>query len=246
MNEEITRMLDNITPEQFAGVIKYLDAQKIEKEAITKGTNQEEIIRIYLEGLSKNDPELAAKFPNNPMKKGMKDCMKYIESIARKTRQPIMTSFDVFNHAVQYFLDDSIQKIDQPKPASKTPAVTPKVDIQALLDEKEKWEAENKAKIDEWEIAQNAKIDKWDKDNTEDLFGNKPENPFAKEQNPYLNMTFPKQLILDKAIEAQKNSKSTSADAPTEAPAEEPENNEDEMDDTAGELEYEEEEDNNE
>ena len=47
MNEEITRMLDNITPEQFAGVIKYLDAQKIEKEAITKGTNQEEIIRIY-------------------------------------------------------------------------------------------------------------------------------------------------------------------------------------------------------
>lgn len=237
-NELITRKLENVTQEQLENVIKYLDAQRIENDAVSKGKTNEDIIRLYLEGLAKNHPDLAAKFPNNPMGKTMKDCMEYIESLARKmagnSQMATVTSFTVFNWAILYFTDDSIKKHETPKPTPvvKTTAThTQKVDLKALLAEKETWEKENKAKIDEWEQKHNAEIDDWESKHPADLFGYKPENPFLKKQNPYLNMVFPKQGILDKAIEAQKPSQTASTPPTPKEPEPDP--------DAVGELVYE-------
>ena len=226
--EEITRVLENVTVEQFESAMTFLGAQELEAKVITEGKTPEDMIRIWLDGQRANNPELAAKYPKNPMGKTVKDCWSYIEQLIRKNNTGktlgCATSFQVFKWAAKYFIDDTIKKEEKAATATvKTSVPAPKVDIAALQAEKEQWEADNKAKIDEWEQKQNAKIDKWDNEHPEDLFGYRPENPFAKEENPYLKMVFPKQAILDKAIEAQKTPAKAAAPVPVETPAAEAE-----------------------
>lgn len=232
--EEITRMLENTSAKDVENLIKYLNIQKAEAEAVTKGTTNEEIVQNYLDNLIKYDPQLAEKYPTNNMNKGIKDCMDYINNLAQKTAAPgarmaAVNSFTVFEWAVRYFLQDEIEKFEKPKPAPyqpKAPTLQQKIDT--LKQAKEKWLQGNKNKIDAWEIENNAKIDLWEKEHKLDLFPSN--NPYANKVNPHLSEVFPQQEELDKLITEQnkKSKPEPTAEPEKTEPAAEPDNSDQE------------------
>lgn len=220
-NEEITRMLENIPAEKMQSFIKWMATQEAEHEAICKGSTPQEILKAYLDKMAEHDPQLATKYPQNPMGKTIKDCWEMIENRANELsgnkRQIGLTSFQVFDMAVRYFLDDEAKKYERPKNAPIAHTVIPKNNLESLLKEKENWETANKKKIDEWEKEHNAKIDAWELEHKQDLFP--PENPLLKQENPFLKSVFPQQAQLDKLL-TEKTKTTTKQVTPEPASAE--------------------------
>ena len=235
--EEITSLLDNTSKEDVENLVKYLKIQKAESYAITHGKTNKEIIQAYLEKMAELDPTIAAVYPTNEAGKTMDDCMLYIEDNALKmvperrgTQCAQLPSFTVFEWAERYFLDPEVKKFEKPKPAPAAKPYQPKKKtLKELQEAKAEWEKENSQKAQEWEIANNAKIDEFERAHALDLF--KPENPHIKNVNPHLVATFPEQEELDKLLRAEENSSEETV--PPVETTEEPEQEE-----TAGELEY--------
>ena len=205
--DEITSLLENTSKEDVQNLVEYLKIQKAENYAIRMGKDNESIVKAYLDKLSELDPELAKFYPNNPSGKTVKDCMQYLEDLALKQvkeKRGIqcvkMNSFEVFDLAVTYFMDNSITKFEKkvaPKPAASA-TKTKKQQIAELEAEKQKWMQQNAADVEKWEVEHNAKIDAFEKEHAMDMFP--PENKLLKEVNPFLDKKFPKQEQLDKLL----------------------------------------------
>ena len=213
--EQITRMFENHSEEEVSKVFTFLNNKAAEEAAIAAGETPDKMVKGYLDKIATLDPQLAEVYPDNPNGKTIEDCLMYIENEAQekcKNRSGFqcvtITSFDVFNWATMYFLNPEIKKIEKPKPApikvttsvSNTPV---KLDLEALLKEKEEWEIAHNERIDKWEKENQKSIEKFERENPMDLWGNKPENPFKDKVNPFANEQFPKQSMLDKALEQQ-------------------------------------------
>ena len=212
--DQITRMLESTSEQDMRNLLNYLNIQKAENEAVRKGTNAKEMVQIYLDELSKYDELLASKYPKNPAGKTIEDCMEYVQNNARKCREGsssfvAVTSFAVFNWAVEYFLDDSIAIVKKKKtiPAKKQDK-TPT--IEELQKEKAEWQAMNDKLVQEWEVNHNAQIDAFELKNKLELFP--AENPYLKDVNPYLGKTFPNQELLDKLLTGQSSDTSDNED----------------------------------
>lgn len=234
--EQITRMLENVSENDMQNILGFAKNKAAEEAAIANGQTPEKMIEGYLNHMAKIDPQLAEVYPNNPDGKTIEDCCMYIEKLAKGKaanhsgfQLVTISSFDVFQWATQYFLDKEIKKIEKPAPTpvktytsvSKTPTI--KLDADALLKEKKEWEKTNNEKIDAWEKENNRNIDKFEWEHPEDLFGNKPENPYKTKENPYLKLTFPKQALLDHALaQKDKTTKLSPAEEPKPSPEPEP------------------------
>ena len=210
MNEqEIKSLLENVSLSDIKNCVEYLKIQHAENEAVAKGKTQKDIIKLFLDERRKTSLRLAPKYPENAMGKTINDCYAYIEDNAKKAanggRSIALTSYTIFDWAVNYFCDDSITKFETAKPKTTAPASKPAAPKQATLadlqKEKEEWQKDNDQKVAQWEIENNKKIDEFDKKYAMDFFP--PENPHRNAVNPYLNMTFPRQTELDKMLAEQ-------------------------------------------
>lgn len=213
--QEIKSLLETTSPQDVKNLVEYLKIQHAENEAVAKGKTQKDIVRIFLDERRKSNLKLAQKYPENAMGKSFDDCWAYIEDNAKKAangqNRVAITSFTVFDWAVNYFCDDTIQKFATAKPkTTKTPTSTkkaPEKDLQTALKElqqaKEAWQKSNDEKVAKWEIENNQAIDKFDKEHAMDLFP--PENPYRAKENPHLSAVFPEQNELDKVLAAIQN-----------------------------------------
>ena len=208
--EEITSMLENVSKKDIENLLGYLKVQEAESHALAKAKSFNEIIEMYLTKMAELDPQLAEKFPNNPAGKSVKDCVEYINNQARKmvtnqtgTQCVALSNAEVYNLAVQYFLDDTIEKVEKKEPVRKPAPKPAKRTLAQLQEAKTKWQEENDKQVREWEIAHNARIDKFENEHKLDLFP--PENPYLKEVNPFLDKTFPDQEELDKLLAEKDN-----------------------------------------
>ena len=209
-NEELTSMLKNVSRKDIENLLRYHRVQEAESHALAKAKSFNEIIEMYLTKMAELDPQLAEKFPNNPAGKTVKDCVEYINNQARKmvtnqtgTQCVALSNAEVYNLAVQYFLDDSIEKVEKKEPVRKPAPKPAKRTLAQLQKAKEEWQKENDRQVQEWEIAHNARIDKFENEHKLDLFP--PENPYLKEVNPFLDKTFPDQEELDKLLAEKDN-----------------------------------------
>ena len=214
--QEIKSLLETTSPQDVKNLVEYLKIQHAENEAVAKGKTQKDIVKIFLDERRKSNLKLAQKYPENAMGKSFDDCWAYIEDNAKKAangqNRVAITSFTVFDWAVNYFCDDNVQKHTTAKPkTTKTPTSAkkaPEKDLQIALKElqqaKEAWQKSNDEKVAKWEIENNQAIDKFDKEHNMDLFP--PENPYRNKVNPYLNEEFPEQKELDKVLAAIQNS----------------------------------------
>lgn len=213
--QEIKSLLETTSPQDVKNLVEYLKIQHAENEAVAKGKTQKDIVKIFLDERRKSNLKLAQKYPENAMGKTFDDCWAYIEDNAKKAangqNRVAITSFTVFDWAVNYFCDDTIQKFAATKPkTTKTSTSTkkaPEKDLQTALKElqqaKEAWQKSNDEKVAKWEIENNQAIDKFDKEHAMDLFP--PENPYRTKENPHLSAVFPEQNELDKVLAAIQN-----------------------------------------
>lgn len=214
--QEIKSLLNTTSTQDVKNLVEYLKIQHAENEAVAKGKTQKDIVKIFLDERRKSNLKLTQKYPENAMGKSFDDCWAYIEDNAKKAangqNRVAITSFTVFDWAVNYFCDDNVQKHTTAKPkTTKTPTSAkkaPEKDLQIALKElqqaKEAWQKSNDEKVSKWEIENNQAIDKFDKEHSMDLFP--PENPYRTKENPHLNAIFPEQKELDKVLAAIKNS----------------------------------------
>lgn len=214
--QEIKSLLETTSSQDVKNLVEYLKIQHAENEAVAKGKTQKDIVKIFLDERRKSNLKLAQKYPENAMGKSFDDCWAYIEDNAKKAangqNRVAITSFTVFDWAVNYFCNDNVQKHTTAKPkTTKTPTSTKKAtekDLQTALKElqqaKEAWQKSNDEKVSKWEIENNQAIDKFDKEHAMDLFP--PENPYRTKENPHLNAVFPEQNELDKVLAAIQNS----------------------------------------
>lgn len=213
--QEIKSLLETTSTQDVKNLVEYLKIQHAENEAVAKGKTQKDIVKIFLDERRKSNLKLAQKYPENAMGKTFDDCWAYIEDNAKKAangqNRVAITSFTVFDWAVNYFCDDTIQKFATAKPkTTKTPTSAkkaPEKDLQTALKElqqaKEAWQKSNDEKVAKWEIENNQAIDKFDKEHNMDLFP--PENPYRTKENPHLSAVFPEQNELDKVLAAIQN-----------------------------------------
>lgn len=220
--EEITSMLENVSKKDIENLLGYLKVQEAENAALASGTTNKEIIEGYLNKLAELDPALGAVYPNNAQGKTIDDCLAYIEDLVSKqvkTRAGMQCvsapSFQVFEWAVRYFMDETIEKFEK-KVSTPTykPAQPKKKTLKDLQKAKEDWQKENDRQVQEWEIAHNARIDKFENEHKLDLFP--PENPYLKEENPFLDKTFPDQEELDKLLAEKENTTPETENVPGE------------------------------
>ena len=233
--EQITRMFENHSQEEVSKIFEFAKNKAAEEAAIAAGETPELMIKGYLDHMITLDPQLAAVYPDNPDGKTIEDCLMFIEDKAEDKCQNksgfqviTLSSFDVFNRATMYFLNPEIKKVEKPKPApvkvttsvSHTPV---KLDLEALLKEKQEWEIAHNERIDKWEKENQKAIEKFERENPMDLWGNKPENPFKDKVNPFANEQFPKQSMLDKALEQQDKVQTSETTDETSEPEPDPE-----------------------
>lgn len=204
--QEIKSLLETTPMEDIKQLFEYLKIQHAENQAIAKGATQEEVVKHFLDERRKTNLKLAQRYPENPMGKTFDDCWAYIESNAQKAakgeRKVTLTSFTIFDWAVNYFCDDSIAKVEKaktkPVATTKRPNEPKKTTLEDLQKAKEEWQKANDKKVADWEIQNNAAIDKFDAEHAMDLFA--PENPYKTKENPYLKEVFPRQAELDKLL----------------------------------------------
>ena len=206
--QEIKSLLETTSPQDVKNLVEYLKIQHAENEAVAKGKTQKDIVKIFLDERRKSNLKLAQKYPENAMGKTFDDCWAYIEDNAKKAangqNRVAITSFTVFDWAVNYFCDDSIAKVEKAKPTTSKPAKEEKPaksELQTLQEAKEIWQKKNDQQVAQWEQENNAAIDKFEKEHTMDLFP--PVNPYLNKENPYLSAVFPQQEKLDKLLAVQ-------------------------------------------
>lgn len=206
--QEIKSLLETTSPQDVKNLVEYLKIQHAENEAVAKGKTQKDIVRIFLDERRKSNLKLAQKYPENAMGKSFDDCWAYIEDNAKKAangqNRVAITSFTVFDWAVNYFCDDSIAKVEKAKPTTSKPAKEEKPaksELQTLQEAKEIWQKKNDQQVAQWEQENNTAIDKFEKEHAMDLFP--PVNPYLNKENPYLNAVFPQQEKLDKLLAVQ-------------------------------------------
>lgn len=206
--QEIKSLLETISPQDVKNLVEYLKIQHAENEAVAKGKTQKDIVKIFLDERRKSNLKLAQKYPENAMGKSFDDCWAYIEDNAKKAangqNRVAITSFTVFDWAVNYFCDDSIAKVEKAKPTTSKPTKEEKPtksELQTLQEAKEIWQKKNDQQVAQWEQENNAAIDKFEKEHAMDLFP--PVNPYLNKENPYLNTVFPQQEKLDKLLAVQ-------------------------------------------
>lgn len=212
MNEqEIKSLLENVALSDIKNCVEYLKIQHAENQAVAQGKSQKEIIKIFLDERRKTSLRLAPKYPENTMGKNMDNCYAYIMDNAKKAangaHMATITSFTVFDWAVNYFCDDSIPKFETAKAKTTAPTGKPiakkETTLEELMQEKEEWQKDNDQDVANWEIENNKKIDEFDKKYAMDFFP--PENPHRNAVNPYLNKVFPRQAELDKMLAEKSN-----------------------------------------
>lgn len=206
--QEIKSLLETTSPQDVKNLVEYLKIQHAENEAVAKGKTQKDIVKIFLDERRKSNLKLAQKYPENAMGKSFDDCWAYIEDNAKKAangqNRVAITSFTVFDWAVNYFCDDSIAKVEKAKPTTSKPTKEEKPtksELQTLQEAKEIWQKKNDQQVAQWEQENNAAIDKFEKEHAMDLFP--PVNPYLNKENPYLNAVFPQQEKLDKLLAVQ-------------------------------------------
>ena len=206
--QEIKSLLETTSPQDVKNLVEYLRIQHAENEAVAKGKTQKDIVKIFLDERRKSNLKLAQKYPENAMGKTFDDCWAYIEDNAKKAangqNRVAITSFTVFDWAVNYFCDDSIAKVEKAKPTTSKPAKEEKPaksELQTLQEAKEIWQKKNNQQVAQWEQENNAAIDKFEKEHAMDLFP--PVNPYLNKENPYLSAVFPQQEKLDKLLAVQ-------------------------------------------
>lgn len=206
--QEIKSLLETTSTQDVKNLVEYLKIQHAENEAVAKGKTQKDIVRIFLDERRKSNLKLAQKYPENAMGKSFDDCWAYIEDNAKKAangqNRVAITSFTVFDWAVNYFCDDSIAKVEKAKPTTSKPTKEEKPTkskLQTLQEAKEIWQKKNDQQVAQWEQENNAAIDRFDKEHTMDLFP--PVNPYLNKKNPHLNAVFPHQEELDKLLAVQ-------------------------------------------
>lgn len=206
--QEIKSLLETTSPQDVKNLVEYLKIQHAENEAVAKGKTQKDIVKIFLDERRKSNLKLAQKYPENAMGKSFDDCWAYIEDNAKKAangqNRVAITSFTVFDWAVNYFCDDSIAKVEKAKPTTSKPAKEEKPvksELQTLQEAKEIWQKKNDQQVAQWEQENNTAIDKFEKEHAMDLFP--PVNPYLNKENPYLNAVFPQQEKLDKLLAVQ-------------------------------------------
>lgn len=191
--------LSKLTQEQLNLLLRQAEYAEAEREAL-KGKTHEEMITYYLDYKAKQSPELAAKYPNNPKGKSMKDCYEYITNKVRKMangrNSAMLQHNEVFAMAEQYFMDDTIEKVEHKAPVTRT--TTPTNSIKTMsAEEREKkakeweedrqkrqkaWIENNKKNYDKWQQEHDKKVNNWKMD----LFADHNTEPdFVKETNPY-------------------------------------------------------------
>ncbi len=224
--EQITRMLENHSEEEVSKVFNFLNNKAAEEAAIAAGETPDKMVKGYLDKMATLDPQLAEVYPDNPDGKTIEDCLMFIQNEAEEKCKNksgfqcvTITSFDVFNWATMYFLNPEIKKIEKPKAPAKVttsaPYIPAKLSLEELLKEKQEWEIAHNERIDKWEKENQKAIEKFERENPMDLWGNKPENPFKEKVNPFANEQFPKQSLLDKALEQQDKTQTEQTNAET-------------------------------
>ena len=190
------------------GVVAYPKTSVKAVKDFDKGKTQKDIVKIFLDERRKSNLKLAQKYPENAMGKSFDDCWAYIEDNAEKAangqNRVAITSFTVFDWAVNYFCDDSIAKVEKAKSTTSKPTKEEKPtksELQTLQEAKEIWQKKNDQQVAQWEQENNAAIDKFEKEHAMDLFP--PVNPYLNKENPYLNAVFPQQEKLDKLLAVQ-------------------------------------------
>ena len=210
--DQITKVLENTSVEEFQGLLEHLNKQKAELAAL-QGKNNKEMVKFYLDQKAKTDTSLAEKYPDNPQGKTIDDCIDYITNKASKMKDKnvamVHHSF-VFEWAVEYFVNDDIKRTGLPKRPAETPAVkmTPE-EIRKKHDEWEiahqkrlnDWIANHEAQAEKWEQKQKAKIAIWEAQHAQTrLFDETSDeknpyldeiNPHGADRNPFLHETNP-------------------------------------------------------
>ena len=189
--EELNQMLSGIEPGKVKKFINTMMKDEAQMAAL-QGKTQQEMIKLYIECVAKKDDKINAAYYHNPLGKKPEDCYKYIErqvkKLANGTNSAMVSSTIIFEMVEKYFLDDTIKKEEERKPAKAESKSKPQPQNKQSQEEKaKKWEAEHNQRIDAWETKQNAKIDQWDKQHRGELFYNPDENPHIHEKNPYLD-----------------------------------------------------------
>lgn len=201
--DQITKVLENTSVDEFQGLLEHLNKQKAELAAI-QGKNHKEMIQYYLDEKSKTDIALARQYPNNSQGKTIEDCVRYITNNASKMKDrnvAIVHHSFVFEWAVKYFVDDTIKKETAAVPAtiksstSQKSTMSPE-ELKKLHDEWEKahlqrindWIAKHEELSLKWEQKQKKKIAQWEAEHAQtSLFGetSNEKNPYLDEINPH-------------------------------------------------------------
>ena len=111
-------------------------------ESYSKGTISE-IISRYVNMYSANEPEVKEHLSDGVH--NIKDCIKYIRSMAQKLAKDNMAAVNsdlVFKWAIHYYRC-SVEEVVEKEP--EKPAYTPSVDYEALQKKREEEEAKKKA-----------------------------------------------------------------------------------------------------